>query len=212
MNLGNLRDRIIREVNRDELTDPVGDDRVAANSETLDLVIAQAIEYYADSRFSFNESIVPTFTNGEFLTLPTGMRKIDAIIVNDGTRYGLRVRDYVSIQTWQQNSNIYGRPTDYAVSAGSIRFFPFPRPDIAVTIMGVLDQQALDYTSDESQNAWTNEGQDLIVARTKMLLFRDYFRDVDQAAIAAGAEQQALTKLRGYAAQMLGTGRIRGAW
>lgn len=107
---------------------------------------------------------------------------------------------------------IVGQPTDYAISSGQIRLYPFPGVAYPLSILGVIDQAPLNYTDPTSQNAWTNEAQDLIVARAKMLLFRDYFRDSEQAAIASGTEQQALSRLTGTATEQLGTGRMRGAW
>lgn len=107
---------------------------------------------------------------------------------------------------------IIGAPTDYAVSNGQIRLYPYPSPNYNLVIMGVFDQPELDYDDGTSSNAWTNEAQDLIVARAKMLLFRDYFSDNNEAAKAIAAEDQALRKLRARANLALGTGRVRGSW
>lgn len=105
-----------------------------------------------------------------------------------------------------------GQPTDYAVSNGQIRFYPAPNIAYNLSLVGVFDQGALNYEDPTSQNAWTNEAQDLIVARAKMLLQRDYFNNDAEAAKAIQAEDQALRRLRGTATRQLGTGRMRGAW
>lgn len=108
-NLDDLRNRIIREVNREELTDaPNADDRTAANSATLDDCIRQAIDYYSDNRFAFNEARVVVEADGEYLDLPANLRLLDAVVREDGSRYTLRKQDYLTLEVWQQG----GTPPD----------------------------------------------------------------------------------------------------
>jgi len=212
--LQDLRDRVIRETNREELLDAPNTDPTAANSDTLDQCIQRAIEFYANERFSFNEATQTTDTaiGSENVAYPDGLRFIDSLSVNvGGNRYDLIVRDYTTIDTWLGYGPTAGQPTDYAVTTGLIQIYPVPTQVYTLTILGVVDLP-LDYNDPMSSNAWTNEAQDLISARTRFLLQRDYFRDVEGATLAGGAEQQALTSLRGKTTRKLGTGRLRGSW
>jgi hypothetical protein len=220
--LTDLRDRIIRETNRDELLDaPSPDNQMDANSAVLDLCIQRAVEDYANQRFAFNETTEVLAITNEYEDLPEGLRSIDQILLHQGSgRYSLCKQDYRLIELWQQDGDIdpedgviTGQPTDYAISDGQIRFYPAPNGSVYnVSVQGVKDAAALNYDDPTSQNEWTNEGQDLIAARARYLLMRDYFRDSEGAQIAAFAEQDAVSRLRARAVQQLGTGRLRGSW
>jgi hypothetical protein len=88
-----------------------------------------------------------------------------------------------------------------------------PNTAYPLTFLGVADvTPALDYSDGTSTNAWLTDGYDLLAARVRYLLYRDYFRDAEGANIALGAEQEALADLRNSVSQLLGTGRMRGSW
>jgi hypothetical protein len=215
--LDDLRDRIIRETNRDELTDaPNVDNLIDANATTLDLCIQRAVDYYANQRFFFNETTttLSAISGTQAITYPSGYRSIDRLSVNiGGNRYGLQVQDWITIDQWLGWGTANGQPTDYSVSNGVITLYPIPNDTYMLTVLGISDvTPALDYSDGASSNAWTNEAQDLIAYRTRFLLLRDYFRDPDGASLAAGAEQEALAKLRAQTANQISTNRIRGAW
>lgn len=212
--LADLRDRIIREVNREELTEAPSSDLTAANSDTLDQCIARAIDFYADERFSFNEAtlMVDTVVGGNLVEYPGNLRKIDRISIDaNGNRYALRVQDYTTLDEWQGWDSVSGQPTDYAVTTGFINIYPTPNVEYPITIIGIIDTP-IDFTDTAFSNGWTTEAQDLIVARTKMLLQRDYFNNDAEAAKAIQAEDQALRRLRGGVVKRVATGRVRGSW
>lgn len=213
--LDDLRDRIIRETNREELLDAPGSDPTAANSDTLDLCIGQAIKFYADTRFSFNEGTVSltTVAGGDLVPWPDGLRKIDRLSYSQtGTqRYGMRLRDYQTIDAWQGYGGSSGQPNDYAISDDYIRIYPTPDRAYPLTVIGIIDLPT-NFEDGQTTNAWTNEAQDLIAARTRYLLCRDYFRDNEGAAIANAAEREALADLLGKTMNKIATGRVRGSW
>lgn len=214
--LADLRDRVIRETNRDELLDAPGVSQTDANSGTLDLCIQQAIKFYETSRFTFTESrtVSATAQNNEYVALPTGLQVIDQLSVQVGSnRYPLRVQAYQTIEEWNGYATTSGQPTDYAVSQDQIRLYPIPNTAYPLVFLGIKTvSPALDYTVPTSENAWTVQGYDLIAARTRYLLYRDYFRDDQGASIALGAQMEAEADLRKSASLLLGTGRMRGSW
>src|SRR5262249_45380132 len=106
-----------------------------------------------------------------------------------------------------------GQPTDYCYYEGTIRVWPTPNiayPMVWLTVTDVTP--ALDYNDDSSTNAWTVQGYDLIDARARYLLYRDYLPDTDGANLAQVAGTQALSSLRGQDNRLMGTGRIRPSW
>lgn len=206
--LDDLRTRLIAETNRDDLSD----DLAAALNE----VIQRAIEYYALQRFTFNETTATgvTVAGNQYVTLPTGIRRLDMLEVTVGAnRYPLTARDYAEIQQWQGYSSSSGQPTDYSVSEGQVRLYLTPNIAYTLSFTGIKDvTPALNYAVGTSSNAWLVQGYDLIAARCRYLLYRDYFRDDAGASIALGAEQEAMARLRNEASRLLGTGRTRASW
>jgi hypothetical protein len=206
-----LQARIIRETNRDDLGDTL--------ALSLTQAIQDAIAFYADQRFWFNESIATSVTvlNNEYVSLPgtTNFRKLDRFAITVGaTQYPLRAQSLVQIEDWAKAIQTQGQPTDYAVygSADTPTYRLWPRPNAVfpLTWVGVVDLGTLSAGSDS--NSWTTYGQALIVARAKMLLYRDQFRDMEGAQVAANAEAQQLNTLKTETARRLGTGRMKSSW
>ena len=206
--LDDLKTRIITETNRDDLTDDL--------ATALDEVISRAIEFYAVQRFTFNEyrQTASTVASNQYVTLPSGVRMIDYLSVTVGANaYPLRPQAWQVIEEWNGYATTSGQPTDYSVQSGQVRLYPVPNIAYVLTFLGVYDvTPALDYSDGTSTNAWLTDGYDLIAARVRYLLYRDYFRDDAGASIALGAEQEALSDLRNSASKLLGTGRMRGSW
>jgi hypothetical protein len=200
-----LKNRIVTEVNRDDLLDDL-----ATQFETF---FQRSIDYYADQRFSFNEArdttvLVPGV---EYVDLPTGTRLVDRVFVLiNSTRYEMQKRE-----TWYieglYSAPQQGQPTDFAFINGQIRLWPTPNQAWSLiweTVTDVLPP----LTADTDSNAWTTQGQDLIDARCRMFLYRDQFRDNEGLAQAALAEKEALSRLKGESNRLISTGRVRASW
>jgi len=202
--LGDLKARVIRETNRDDLADDLAD--------ALSYAITSAIDFYSTQRWDFNEArTVDTMLSGEeYTTLPTGTRILDELyLIIGGVRYRLTKQEMDYIEGLYSVPMI-GQPTDYAVFQGQVRVWPTPNRNYSVIWLTIEDQPAL--TDDSSSNAWTTEGYDLIAARTRYLLYRDQFRDSAGAAVAYAAEQEAYGNLKGTTNRLIGTGRMRASW
>ncbi len=206
--LSELRARIISETNRDDLEDDL--------AGALDMCIQRAVDFHATSRFFFNETRVTSVTvaNDQYVTLPEGLRFIDQLSVTVGSNsYPLRMQSYEVIEVWNGYATTSGQPTDFSVSQNEVRLYPVPNTAYPLIFLGVADvTPPLDYDDGTSTNAWLTYGYDLIAARVRYLLYRDYFKDDPQSNIALGAEQEALADLRMQASRQIGTGRMRGSW
>jgi hypothetical protein len=202
---GDMQARIIAETNRDDLLDDL--------APNLLLAINQSIEFYADTRFWFNETIQAAVCvpNNEYVTQPTGLRKIDRLAVQvGGSQYGLTVRPFTVIDEWARAAVSIGQPTDYATYGYQVRLFRMPNIAYPLSFIGIINLSALALPTDT--NAWMNEAQDLIAARSRYLLYRDLFRDQAGMQTAKMAEEEALSRLKSETAKRLGTGRMRSSW
>lgn len=207
--LGDLRQRIIDETNRDDLADDLLD--------ALNRVIGDAIDYYAAERWWFTEARVTSVCTpgNEYLALPTGIRLLDRpfLLVND-VRYSLAKRSMEEIEGFN-TVVVQGQPTDFAVYSTNIRLWPWPSEAYTVIWLEAADAAALDYTDDASSNVWTVNAAPLIAARAKIILYRDYLSASEQDPRIANAmmqEKEAYSRLKGETTRRLGTGRVRPSW
>jgi hypothetical protein len=201
-----MQARIIAETNRDDLADDL--------ASALTRAIQRAIEFYADTRFWFNEFTQASVCTpqSEYVNQPTGLRKIDRLSVQVGANsYGLKSQPFTKIdELARAMPDNVGQPTDYATFGYQVRLWRMPNIAYPLNFIGIADLSALVKPTDA--NAWTNEAQDLIAARARYVLYRDQFRDPDGAATAHGAELEELGRLNHETAKRLGTGRVRPSW
>jgi len=207
--LSDLKTRVQTELNRDDLADDLAD--------SLTLSIQQSIDYYSKSRFWFNEGrTTTTMTIGdEYTNLPSDLRFIDKVfLVVGNVRYRMIVREMTDIEALY-TTPIRGQPTDYAVFGTQIR--TWPTANVAYTLIWeyVKDVTALDYNNPNSSNYWTTQGYDLITARTKIYLLRDYLSAMEtdpRYQLALDQENSAYNRLKGETNRRLSTGRIKASW
>ena len=171
--------------------------------------IDAAIERYAGRRWWFNTGRMvgsPTTPDADgFIALPPGTRLIDSIRVGSTV---LELRPPEWMDEWLALSPAKGDPFDYSPYGDRIRVYPVPTAPISIVVVGSFDLPAL--AADSASNAWTNEAQDLIVARAKMTLYRDVLRDPEGAALAKVAMDEAESDLMMKTIRRVGTGKVRG--
>lgn len=201
--LGELKARIANECDRDDLTSEIADR------------INRAIEYYADTRFHWNEDIatVTTTADDEYVAIPTGLRREDAngvFVEVGGYKYPLEKKDRTYIQYWQATQNIKGQPVEFAYESGQWRLFPTPNAEYTITVLGIYDVAAP--ADDDSSNAWTNYAEDLIAARVRYLIARDVTYDDEMMQAARAAEIEALRRLKDETGERTSMGRMEPGW
>jgi len=181
--LGQLKTRIRLETNRDDIA-PGGE-----AEQALGDAIASAIGYYSQERFWFNRAsgtVTATPSSGT-AALPVGMLIADAV-ARDGC-------DLIKVPLEEiERKTETGWPSHWAENEGQIQFWPIPDAAYVFTVTGVADIGVPSLDGDS--NAWTTTGYDLIDARARIILYRDYWRDPEGAQIAAIAEMDALSNLR----------------
>ncbi len=178
-----LQTRVRLETNRDDIA--VGGEAV----QSLTDAIARAIEFYADESLWFNQTSASANTVASTATVarPATLR------LANNVAYGTTLLQKRRLAEVQANTAT-GAPTAYAEYGDLIWLYPIPDAVYALTFYGTEDIGVPAAAGDS--NDWTQEGLELIVSRTKYLLYRDVWRDPEGAALAAEAEREALTKLR----------------
>lgn len=217
--LGDLQNRVIAETMRDDLSDDL--------AAQFAIVVAKAIEQYANERWWFNEYRVTfqTITNQNYVVWnQTGappMRWIDGLWLelNQGnTRWPVHACSIDEFEALNQPL-VKGQPTNYLVTTdvnGSsiIKLFPIPSTTWQLAMDYIADVQPYVVLPTDS-NFWTNQGQDLIVAQCKIRLYRDYLSaNVQDPRLANAIEQEkdAYSRLRSESTRRTSTGRLMPSW
>lgn len=195
--LSDLKSRIASELNRSDLTSVIADQ------------IERSIERYASQRFWFNESTgTATTTNGvSTVTAPSGLRVIDELFITiNGVKYYLFPRTLAEITDYLGQNVSSGQPTDYNFSGSTLTLFQTPDATYTITAVGIFDLAAL--SMDSSENAWTDEAEDLICYDAMERIARVKLRNAMLANEARLLKNEALTQLKGETVRRL-SGRVR---
>jgi len=175
-----LKTRIITETHRSDLSTDF--------ATVLDQHVADAVAEFAHERFYFNtvRTTANTVASTATVALPSGVRIIDRVF------YDGELRKVALTNVPEEQSE--GVPTAWADYASGIWLDPIPDAIYALTIVGIADVAAPSAGSDD--NIWTNQAAKLICKQVQATLFRDVFRDTEQAAVQFGAAQMELRRLK----------------
>lgn len=190
--LADLKTRIIAEMVRDDLSDDL--------AAQLLIHIQRACEYYSDVKFWFNTAIATTVTVAGTATVnvPAALRRVDRVTIPayDTDLIEVTLAD-LGIDTVQSV------PRGYAYYNDALKLYPIPDAVYTLEMTGLaqIDAPAVDGDS----SVWTDEAQDLIVARTKMTLYRGQFRDPEGTQLAIAETQEVFSKLQRETAKRLET-------
>lgn len=190
--LADLKTRIIAEMVRDDLADDLADQ--------LLIHIQRACEYYADEKFWFNAIIDSAVTVAGTATIdvPASMRRVDKVSIP--AYYTELIEVTLGDLATDTTQSI---PRGYAYYNDALKFYPVPDAVYTLSLQGLAQVDAPAIDADTS--IWTNEAQDLIVARTKMTLYRGQFRDPEGTQLAIAETQEVFSKLKRETARRLET-------
>ncbi len=185
-----VKQRIIAETHRDDLEDDY--------ASLLQTHIERACEYHADTKFWFNSTITTATTTGgsASVTVPATVRIVERVTVPS---LDLELQEDTLDRLCEGTG--YGEPRRYAYLNGTLRLYPIPGAAYTLNIYGVAQVDAP--ASDATENVWTDEAQDLIVAHTKMTLYRGLLRDAGGVELAQAEVIDALNRLRRETARKL---------
>lgn len=189
--LGQLKTRIRLETNRDDIA-PGGE-----AEQALGDAIKSAIDYHATELFWFNRASgnVSTVGGSATIALPAGMLYAEDVSYLEDKLVKVGIEDI-------EHKNAEGVPSHWAEDEGAIYLHPIPDAAYVLKVTGIADIGVP--LSDGDSNAWTTQAYDVIDARARIILYRDYWRDPEGAQIAAIAEKDALDRLRRHSRKRAG--------
>ena len=208
---GTMKTRIADEIVRDDLSAQI------ANA------VLSAIAIWAPTRFHFNEKrylintvvdqeyyALSSLTNTDGSAIGTGETLIEVdsftLTYNDQP-YVLDDRTQQWIDREQAPAATYtGQPAFFGFFGDQIRLAPIPDAAYVGTISGLAQLSTLSAEADS--NAWMTEGEGLIRAQAKIMLYRDIVRDMEGVSLAKDALAEAYGPLERKMAAKATTGLI----
>lgn len=200
---GTMKRRILRELNRSDLTSDAS------------RAVHTAIEFYADRRFWFNEERWDASTSAgqQYYPMPAGFRDIDELSVHiNQNDYLLFRRHWQDIEDFSVSPNTYtGYPTDYAVQRNELRLYPAPNDSYKMTMTGLTNLAEL--SSDSVSNAWMTYGEEMIRSRACVDLIENLLQDYDEprSQLYRRREMEAFQNLKMESNRRIATGKSRKA-
>jgi len=192
--LGTLKSRIRRELNRASLRSDVVVDEIES-----------AIRHYKGKRFIFNSVLRETISGSSgtaVLTISTAssLVQVDHVVLlwpSSTFRESLRQRPVEWLERRFTTNNYRSRPSYWGVQGDTIVFDTIQDADYDYVLNYVKELSAL--TSDTATNAWMVEGEELIRTRAKQKILKNYIRGTAARAEAkelAGDERETYRELR----------------
>lgn len=191
-----LQSRIADDLNRTDLT------------TQIQQCILLAIQHYKHERFWFNEtSATATATiSSAQVGAPSDILILDRIyIVISGRNIELAPQDLNSIIEFRPTTN--GRPLSFCYYRNQ---FELDRKcDLAYSLLIYYVKELTALSSGSDTNAWTTDGEDLIVFHAEKKLYANVIKDHGKAAAAQAQELAAMTALRALRNARTSTGYTR---
>jgi len=207
---GDLQSAIARELfNRTDLT------------TEIQAAIQSAIAHYQKHEFYFSEEQdTATTVNGQSsLGLPSDHGWVEGLTIIYST-YPIPMlrRDWLTMQQLYVNSSVLtGPPTDWAIFADQLWFWPTPNGAYTVTMWQNIQNAAP--SADSDSNNWTVDAEELIRSRAVADVRCHVLRDPPalqefgllgpESPFFSKREHIAYTNLKTYTAQRIGAGVIK---
>lgn len=204
--LGILKQRIADELARSDLTAQIA------------YAISDAIKHHERARFYFNEAI-DTFTtvDGQEWYSSADASWIPDVIAIDSLRITISGRPWPLQSTTMADMEFLsagtateGDPERFCYYRQQIRLYP--TPNAARTMTCAFVKRLAELTDDAEDNAWTDDAEELIRVRAKIIVFEQVIRG--DSGMANGAQLRAieadvLRRLRNETASRIGAGMVR---
>ncbi|MGU3399232.1 hypothetical protein ACLBWS_05735 [Brucellaceae bacterium D45D] len=196
------------------------DDTTGEYTAQIQNCIFSAIRFCERDVYYFNETrdvTFPTIANREWYdatdnaNIPTLVRIVAAYCEDDrGERTTLRRVPPEEIEIVSDNAASRGEPYSYTYFGQRIRLYPVPS-DTQYTIRLQLGPYRLaEIKSSTDSNAWFTEAFDLVKARAKYHLYKDFLKDAPLAMAALNDFNEEQSALSAETSRRNGTGIIQG--
>lgn len=203
---------------RSDIEAQIADDLARADlSSQIAAAVNTAIRAYRFHRLGFNEAYRVTATlsaSADVLSLPSlsvRFRKLDRvrIVRNAGDYLDLYHRDYDWIMS-RQDVRITSQPIEYAIYNNAIHFDSMADQNYTLLMDGIreLGNASASYSANDA-SAWFNDARELIRHRAKRELYANVLKDLELAAVAKAAEEDAYRTIKAEHGEQISTGCIR---
>ena len=174
-------------------------------SSPIQIAIQDAIGYYINERFYFNEVRTPSafstvvgqefYTSTDWSQIPY-LQHIDKLsILVSANRYYMVGRTPQYMEDISINPNNTGVPIDYSYYNYQLRFYPIPNGVYPVNFLGTKTFPELVNASDT--NPWMNEAEQMIRTTAEWFILRDTMKDDIGAARMERAALSAYSSVKG---------------
>lgn len=192
--------------------------RGSQHAPRIKQAICDAITRFEAKKFGWNQRREETAIQrgDEYVALPQDWVEAGYLRLQNGTlRTPLTKRSLEWMEDSQVDDTYYGRPTDYAIEARQLRFYP--NPDQSYSLVMLFQCRFTDVSlsaSDAAANVWTEEGGILIRTWAHGEVLFKYIKGDEMAAgqaivqyaegalcgefEARGAREQSSNKLRAH--------------
>lgn len=203
-----MKDRIERELARDDLTTEIGE------------AIKTAIDAYTDERFFFNETRAITFptTQGDEFYSASANSSISDIQVIDyvylylgDTPHELLYMRPSDMESASTNATNVGTPAWYTWYGSMIRVYPAAAESNWIIRIGASVKMAAPASDAEANNVWMTHAERLIRSRSKYELALNVLYDTEMAQVMTSAVTEAFDQLKNRTNQLtqFAQGRVR---
>jgi putative flippase GtrA len=202
--LAQMKSRIADELARSDLTSQIA------------YAISDAISFYQNERFVFNESRDITFktvAGQDFygVAANAGIPNVWSfdylILYLGGIPWPIKRRTPLEVEILNNNGLVSGQPYNYAWYNKQIRLGPVPDGIYTIRFAGLITYAA-PASDNEANNPWMIDAEKLIRSRAKYELALNVLQDTDMAQIMAAQTTEAFDQLKGAANQLTGTGEV----
>jgi hypothetical protein len=204
LTLGDLKAEIASDFARSDLTDEIA------------AAINRAIEFYAATRFFFNETRDATFdtvdgqaryNSVESDDIPNFITLDSVFITVAGHNRQMRYISPEEFEWLTDSSASEGEPYSYTYFNTEFGFYPIPDDEYEIRLTGHINIPAPG-SDDETDNAWMIYAYQLIRSRASSEIALKKVRDFEFAAAMRLAEKEELSRLQAETGKRIATGRI----
>src|ERR1700737_3368598 len=202
--LAQMKGRIQDELARSDLASQVS------------FAITDAIGFYQNERFIFNESrdiTFPTVAGQDFYGAAANsaiplMWSFDYLVLYlGGIPWPIKRRTPEYVEFANNNGLVTGQPYNYAWYNKQIRLGPVPDGVYTIRVAGRITYAA-PAKDDEANNPWMIDAEKLIRSRAKYELALNVIQDTEMAQIMAAQTTEAFDQLKGAANRLTSSGRV----
>lgn len=188
-------------------------DRGTAFTARIKQAVEDAIHYHRATRLGFNTKRKTFLVSAEYTSLTANWIETDLLTLElTGANEPLTEKTSDWIHFERVDPSFSGEPQYFAIQNRQLRLYPPPDRSYSVQMSYLYDLQDVSLSaSDSAENAWTNEGMELIRAHAMVDLLENYIdgpEALEKAIRIRQRETAELKQLKRRANREQGAGKL----